>query len=432
MVELQRTYIKDLFGMKQGDVVSLKGWVYDSRDLRKVRFIILRDMTGRVQVTGISSETAPEIFEMMSKISRESAVEVVGKVQDSKQAQGGKEILPEKLTVLAEAANPLPMDVTDYSKTELPIRLDFRFLDLHREKAQAIFRIQSSILQAYREFMIKEKAIEALFPSIISASSEGGTELFKAKYFEKEIFLSQSCQLYKQMLACSMEKVFAVFTVWRAEKHNTIRHLNESRQMDYEEAFADDKKVMDVLGRCVQYMVKYVLENNQKELDLLGVKLVVPGVKYLTFQETKDLLKGKAHIGEDDLNGESEKALGEMFPDTVVFVYDWPLSGKPFYIWPKDGDPKAKLSNGFDAIYKGMEISSGGQRVHKPELLAERLKVKGLNPEDFKSYIDSFRYGAPPHAGWGMGVERITMLMLGLDNIREAVLFPRDRDRLTP
>ncbi|MBP7708394.1 aspartate--tRNA(Asn) ligase [Candidatus Pacearchaeota archaeon] len=433
MVELQRTQIKDVFTKANGEKVLLKGWVYDSRDLKKVRFIVLRDMTGRVQVTAVSKETDEATFNMMDKISRESVVEVVGIIKDCKQAPGGKEIAPEKITVLAQAENPLPIDVTDYSKTELPIRLDYRFLDLHREKIQSIFRVQSTILQAYREFMInEEKAIEALFPSIIGSSSEGGTELFKAKYFEKEVCLSQSCQLYKQMLACSMEKVFAVFTVWRAEKHNTLRHLNESRQMDYEEAFADDKKVMDVLGRCVQYIVKVVMERNKKELDLLEVKLVVPEIKYLTFAEVKTMLKGKAHVGEDDLNGESETALGEMFPDTIIFVHDWPLSGKPFYIWPKDGDPKAKLSNGFDAIYKGMEISSGGQRVHLPELLIERLKVKGLNPADFKSYIDSFRYGAPPHAGWGMGVERLTMLILGLKNIREAVLFPRDRDRLTP
>lgn len=429
---MERSYVSEALDKKPGEKVCLKGWVYDSRDLRKIRFIILRDKTGRAQVTGVSGETDKAVFDLMDKISRESVVEVIGVVKDCKQAPGGKEFAPEKITVLAQAENPLPIDVTDYSKTELPIRLDYRFLDLHREKAQAIFKVQSTILQAYHDFMKKEGAIEALFPSIIGSSSEGGTELFKAKYFEKEVCLSQSCQLYKQMLACSMEKVFAVFTVWRAEKHNTIRHLNESRQMDYEEAFADDKKVMDVLARCVQYIVDVVMKENKKELDLLEVKLKVPGVKYLTFEETANLLKGKAHVGKDDLTGEAEQALGEMFPDTIVFVHDWPLAGKPFYIMPKDGDPKAKLSNGFDAIYKGMEISSGGQRVHMPELLIERLKAKDLNPEQFKSYIDSFRYGAPPHAGWGMGVERLTMLILGLKNIREAVLFPRDRDRLTP
>jgi aspartyl-tRNA synthetase len=230
------------------------------------------------------------------------------------------------------------------------------------------------------------------------------------------------------MLACSMEKVFAVFTVWRAEKHNTIRHLNESRQFDYEQAFADEFVVMDVLARCVQYIVKKLLAENKKELELLEVKLKVPEVRYFTFTQVAEMMKGKVHVGKDDLSGEAEKALCEMYPDTIVFVHDWPLSGKPFYIMPKGKD----LSCGFDAIYKGMEISSGGQRVHLPELLIERLKVKKLNPKDFKAYIDSFRYGAPPHAGWGLGVERLTMVLLELNNIREAVLFPRDRDRLTP
>jgi aspartyl-tRNA synthetase len=277
--------------------------------------------------------------------------------------------------------------------------------------------------------MIKEDAVEALFPSLIGASSEGGTDVFEVKYFEKSALLSQSCQLYKQMLACSMEKVFAVFTVWRAEKHNTVRHLNESRQFDFEMAFADDKDVMDVLARCVQFMIERVMKDNQKELTLLNAKLVVPGVKYLTFAEVADLMKKhNIHVGEDDLSSEAEEKLGELYPETIVFVHDWPLSGKPFYIMPKGDD----LSYGFDAIYRGMEISSGGQRIHLPELLTERLKAKGLNPDHFKSYIDSFRYGAPPHAGWGAGIERLTMQILGLKNIREAVLFPRDRERLTP
>ena len=338
------------------------------------------------------------------------------------------------MEIIAEAKQPLPIDVSDHSKTELPKRLDFRFLDLHREKTQAIFKVNSAILQAYRDFMVEEGAVECLFPSIISSSSEGGTNLFKMKYFEKEAYLSQSCQLYKQMLACSMEKVFAVFPVWRAEKHNTIRHLNEARQFDFEMAFADDKVVMEVLGRCVQYIVKRVIEENKKELELLEVKLKIPSVKYMTFHEVSEIMKKhKCHVGKDDLSPESEKKLGELYSDTIVFVHDWPLSGKPFYIMPfEKGSKGEQLSKGFDAIYKGTEISSGGQRIHIPELLIERLKAKGLNPKDFKDYVDSFRYGAPFHAGWGLGVERLTMLILGLDNIREAVLFPRDRDRLSP
>lgn len=426
----ERRSIDSITVKDDGKKVTIAGWLYDSRALGKLKFLIIRDISGEIQVTGFKGETPDEVFKAMDKPTRESVVVISGKVKKSEKAPGGREISPESFEVLNEAANPLPIDVSDFSKTELPKRLDYRFLDLHRRRTQAIFKVQSSLLQAYRRFMVDEmKATEAEFPSIIGSSSEGGTELFSAQYFEKKAYLSQSCQLYKQMLACSMEKVFAVFTVWRAEKHNTVRHLNESRQFDYEQAFADEFVVMDVLARCVQFMVKYLLENNKQDLDLLGVNLKVPGVKYMTFEEVSTIMKKeKIHVGKDDLSGESEAKLGELYPDTIVFVHDWPLSGKPFYIMPKGKD----LSNGFDAIYKGMEISSGGQRVHLPALLTERLKVKGLNPKDFESYIDSFRYGAPPHAGWGLGVERLTMLVLGLNNIREAVLFPRDRDRLTP
>jgi len=428
---MERTLIADAF-KKKGKVL-LKGWVHDSRDLSKVKFLVLKDRSGRIQVTGINGKTPEKVFSLMDKINKESAVLIEGSVQDSPKAPGGKEILPDKIEIIAEADVNLPIDVSDFSKTELPKRIDYRFLDLHRDKAQAIFKIQSTLLQSYRKFMTEEGAIEAIFPSIISSSSEGGTELYPLKYFEKSAYLSQSCQLYKQMLACSMEKVFAVFTVWRAEKHNTVRHLNESRQFDFEMCFADDKIVMDVLAKCVQFMVKEVIEVRKNELDLLNVQLKVPKVKYMTFKETNDLLKkNKIVTNEHDLTGEGEKKLNELFPDTIVFVHDWPMAGKPFYIMPKDSKADAVLSNGFDAIYNGMEISSGGQRVHIPELLEKRLKVKGLNPKDFKSYIDSFRFGAPPHAGWGVGVERLTMVLLGLPNIREAVLFPRDRERLTP
>ena len=429
----KRTYIKDAFS-KKGEV-ELFGWVHDSRDLSKVRFIVLRDITGRMQIVGVKGETTDNIFEFMNTIPRESVIRVKGTLKESKQAPGGKELLPIDIEVISYAEHPLPIDVSDHSKTELPKRLDYRFIDLHRERAQAIFKVNHTILQAYHEFMNNEGAIEAIFPSIIGASSEGGTEVYPVQYFEKKALLSQSCQLYKQMLACSMEKVYAVFTVWRAEKHNTVRHLNESRQFDFEMAFADDKVVMDVLGRCVQHIVKVVIEKHQKELEMYGVKLKVPEVKYLTFHEVVEIMKKhKCHVGKDDLSPESEKKLGELYPDTIVFVHDWPLSGKPFYIMPSDkkGPNGEQLSNGFDAIYKGMEISSGGQRIHIPNLLIERFKAKKMKVENFKDYIDSFRYGAPMHAGWGMGVERMTMLIMGLPNIREAVLFPRDRDRLTP
>ena len=429
---MNRNYVKEVFDLKEGDEVCLKGWVYDSRDLKKIRFIVLRDISGRVQVTGIDGKTPKDVFELMDNLKRESVVEVVGKIKNTNQAPGGKEILPSKISVISPAED-LPIDVSDYSKTELPKRLDYRFLDLHNIKTQAIFKIQSTIMTAFREFMISEGALEAALPSIISSSSEGGTELFPVDYFDRKAFLSQSCQLYKQMLACSIEKVFTIFTVWRAEKHNTVRHLNEARQLDFEMAFVDEFPVMDILAKSVQYIIKQVIEKNADELKALDVKLKVPKVKYMTFFDVVEIMKKeKIKMPKYDLNGDSEKKLGELYPDTIVFVHDWPEEGRGFYIMPKTDEEGRKVSHGFDAIYQGMEISSGGQRVHLPELLSKRLKVKGLKPENFQSYIDSFKYGAPPHGGFGIGLERLTMLILGLENIREAVLFPRDRDRLVP
>lgn len=425
---MDRVYIKDAFS-KKGEV-EIYGWVHDVRDLSKIRFIVLKDVTGRIQVTGLKGETSESLFELMNSISRESVISVKGKLKDSKQAPGGKEILPTEIKIIANAEHPLPLDVSDHSKTELPKRLDYRFLDLHREKIQAIFKIQSTISMSFREHFANKGFIEFQPPSIISSASEGGTELFEAKYFEKKAFLAQSPQLYKQMVACSpIEKVFTITPVWRAEKHNTVRHLNECRQMDIEMAFADQTIVMKQLEEVVKDMVEKVIEKNKNELELLGIKLKVPKAKYLSYDETVKLLEVK--YGED-LNPENERELCRKFPDSIVFVHSWPSQIKPFYIMPKDQKADAKLSEGFDAIYMGQEITSGGQRIHIPELLEKRLKAKGLNPKDFKHYIDSFRHGAPPHGGWSIGLERFTAGLLQLDNIREACIFPRDRDRLSP
>lgn len=370
-----------------------------------------------------------KIFEQIDKIPRESVVSIEGKAVKSKQAPGGIEIAPEKIEVLGTAEQPLPIDVSDFSKTELPKRLDYRFLDFHRRKTQAIFKIQSEIASSFREHFKSKGFIEMQPPCIISAASEGGTELFPVQYFEQKAYLAQSPQLYKQMLACSMEKTFMITPVWRAEKHNTPRHINEIRQMDIEAAFMNQTSVMKEIEYVVQHIVKKVIENCKPELEELGIKLKVPNAVYLAYEDAIKKVGGKPG---DDFTPEEEKKLGIMYPGDIVFTHSWPASIKPFYIMPKGEDPKAKYSEGFDALYGGMEISSGGQRIHLPKLLIERIKAKGLNPKNFKSYIDSFRYGAPPHAGWSIGLERLTQVICGLDNIKEATMFPRDRDRLVP
>jgi len=419
---MERTLIKDL---KKGKAL-VKGWVHEVRDLGKIRFVIIRDISGLIQITATEEDIA---FEDM-KQNKENVISVEGEVKKSEKAPTGLEIFPEKITLLAKAKQPLPIDVSDFSKTSLPIRLDYRFLDLHNRKRQAIFKIQSEIANLFREYFRKNDFVEMQPPSIISSASEGGTELFEAKYFEKKAYLAQSPQLYKQMVACSMEKTFTITPVWRAEKHNTVRHINEARQMDIEMAFSNQETVMKELEKAAQYIVKNIIKNCEEELKYLKLKLKIPKAKYISYSDTIKLLrKNKIEIVDgEDLSPEAERKLSELYPDTIVFVHSWPINLKPFYIMPLN----ESISAGFDAIYQGMEISSGGQRVHIPELLIERLKSKGLDPKNFESYINSFRYGAPEHGGWSIGLERFTQTLLNLDNIREATMFPRDRDRLTP
>ncbi|MGC9309345.1 MAG: aspartate--tRNA(Asn) ligase [Candidatus Nanoarchaeia archaeon] len=422
--------IQEVFKEKSGKEVKTRGWVYDTRDLKKLKFLILKDATNRIQITGLQNKTPKKIFESLDKISRESVIEITGELKSSKQAPGGKEILPKTLEIIAQAKQPLPIDVSDFSKTDLPKRLDYRFLDFHREKTQAIFKIQTEISNAFREYFYNLGFIEMQPPCIISSSSEGGTDLFPVKYFEKKAFLAQSPQLYKQMIACSIGKTFMITPVWRAEKHNTTRHINEIRQMDIEVAFTNQEEIMKYLEEVVKHIVKRVLEKCKKELDLLEVKdLKIPKAVYLSYEEAAKKVGLK--FG-DDFTPEQEKKLCKMYPNTIVFTHSWPVEEKPFYIMPQNENAESKLSCGFDALYKGIEISSGGQRIHLPDLLEKILKKKDLNPKDFKSYIDSFRYGAPPHSGWSIGLERLTQIICNLSNIKEATMFPRDRDRLEP
>lgn len=421
----------ELRGKDAGKKISLAGWVETHRIQGKLSFILLKDSSGIVQIF-----LNPELTKQLGEISRESIVQVEGLVKKRPENQVKKEMETGEIEVSAEKAvlvnkaEPLPIDISFDTTTNFDKRLDFRFVDFHRPRIQAIFKIQNEIANSFREYFYKNGFVEMQSPCVISAASEGGTELFPVQYFEKKAYLAQSPQLYKQMLACSFEKTVTITPVWRAEKHNTPRHINEIRQMDIEAAFYDQMSIMKELEKAVKHIVQKVLANCKKELDLLGVKdLKIPGGVYISYEETMKKIKGT--MGED-LTPEQERQLCAMYPGDIIFVHSWPTSIKPFYIMPKDEDPEAEYSEGFDALYGGTEISSGGQRIHLPELLIKRLKVKGLNPNDFKSYVDSFRYGAPPHAGWSIGLERITQVICKLDNVKEATMFPRDRDRITP
>ncbi|MBI2045406.1 aspartate--tRNA(Asn) ligase [Candidatus Pacearchaeota archaeon] len=423
----KRSYISEI---KTGESVILKGWCYEVRSMAKMAFILLRDSSGIVQCIAKDSSLVKEI----SSLTLESVVEVHGKVKkaDVKADISRKdvEVEIEKLVFLAKA-DKLPIQVNEKAVvSELPSRLDNRSLDVRKPRISAIFSIQSTIANAFREFFYGKRFIEIQPPAIIATSTEGGTDMFEVKYFENKAYLAQSPQLYKQLMAISLEKVFSTSAVWRAEKHDTSKHINEIRQMDIEVAFANDLEVMKYLEEVVKHITRKVIENNKHELEILKVKLKVPEAKYLKYSEAIALMNkhGIKMKDGDDFEPEAERKLCELFPNCIVFTYEWPLAIKPFYIWPKDG----KVSGGFDALYGGIEIASGGQRIHVPELLIKQIKSKGLKPESFKWYIDAFRYGAPMHAGWSIGLERMTQTLLGLDNIREATLFPRDRRRLTP
>jgi aspartyl-tRNA synthetase len=426
---MKKIFVEDI-KKKNLKEIRLLGWVHDYRDLKNNKFIILRDSTGSVQCI-IKNK---DLFEKFKDISLESVIEVYGTLKKAEIKSEFVDIKDKEIEVkdfeILEKAERVPIPIKDKIETELSKRINFRYIDVRKPEVLAIFKIQSCIVNSFREFFLKKNFIEIQPPSIIATATEGGTELFKVKYFERDAYLAQSPQLYKQLMAISLERVFCVVPVWRAEKHNTIRHLNEIRQMDIEVAFCDDFDVMKILEECVFYIIKKVKKECKEELRKLDKKISVNKAKYLSYKEATEILRKKGieiSYGED-FTPETEKKICEIFKDSLVFVHSWPNLLKPFYIMPKDEE----ISCGFDALMNGIEISSGGQRINKYDLLIKRLKEKNLNLENFEFYVNAFRYGAPKHAGWSIGLERFTMALLKLENIREACLFPRDRERLTP
>jgi len=414
--------------------MQINGWVEEIRNLGGIKFIKLHTTSGDIQVTLPKKKVSKEVFELADKITRQSALSVTGEIQNNKEAPGGKEMIPKKIDVVNFAETPLPLEPSEKTPAELETRLDWRFLDFRTEKSLSIFKIQNEILRSFREFLTKEGFLEIQPPCVISSASEGGADLFKVPYFEKQAYLAQSPQLYKQMGAISFGKVFTVVPVWRAEKFNKPTHLNEIRQMDIEMSFIESEEdAMKVLEEVFVYILKSVQKNCKDQLKVLNRELKIPKLplKRITYTQAVEGLKKageKMEWGEDFSKLQEEK-LPKIFGDTF-FIKEWPCKIKAFYTMPYEEDKK--ICRAFDLIYDGLEISSGTQRIHIPDLLTKRIKECGLNPNDFKYYIDCFRYGAPPHAGWSIGLERITAKITGMNNVRECCMFPRDRNRLTP
>lgn len=427
--------IKDAF--KKKGKVEVRGWVYDTRDLSKIRFLILRDGTARIQVTGIKGKTNEAIFKEMKSISRESVVSVKGTLKPSKQAPGGKEILPDKIEILAKAGAKLPIDTSDHSKTELPKRLDYRFLDTRRKQITPIFKVRSCIYKNIVAFFAKENFTIINTPKITTIGLESGADSFDVRYFNKKASLAQSPQFYKQMFVMGgFGRVMEIGAVYRAEKSHTTRHLTEFTGVDFEmEIKKDENDVMDVIEQMMKYVVANVKKECVEELKELKIELKVPkNIPRIPMSELKKILakKGKKLKENDDLDAEAEEMIGkyilEKYKEEFVFVTRYPWDVRPFYHMKPDSEPNSTRS--FDLLWRGVEVATGAQREHRIDILKKQAKDKGIPLDGI--YAEIFKYGAVPHGGVGFGLDRLTQRMLNLDNTREAVLLPRDPERLTP
>jgi len=416
-----------------GKEVVVTGRVGDVRDLGGIKFFVLSDSSGSVQITALKAKSDPDIISKISSLTQESSVAVKGKVVLAKQAPGGVEIVPSELHILNLAATPLPLDPMGRVRANLDTRLDARALDLRRPESLAIFKIRHLVLQTARDYLISEGFVEVQTPKIVATATESGAALFPISYFDREAFLSQSPQLYKEVLTGSLERVFEVGPIFRAEEHDTPRHLNEATSIDIEAAYTNADGAMDILEELTYRVFTQVKSKCKDELKALNREMKVPKKPFprLTYDEVLQKLDAvgmKVPWGED-LPTPAEKKLAEIVEE-AYFIVDWPLKIKPFYTMPHGKNQK--LSEAFDLMYGEVELSSGGTRIHQYDMLVQRLKEKGMNPESFESHLLSYKYGLPPHAGWGLGLDRLTMVITGVDNVRECVLFPRDRKRLTP
>ncbi len=412
------------------------GWVHEVRDLGGLAFFLIRDRTGILQVTIPKKKASEAVLAAAKKVSRESVVRIAGTIKAMEKAPGGRELVPDSFEIISLAGTPLPLDVSEKVGAELDTRLDARFLDVRRPRVAAVFQIRSAAMHAAHNYFHKEGFISITTPKIVAAATEGGTELFPIAYFDKEAFLNQSPQLYKQMMmAGGFEKVCEIGPIFRAEEHNTTKHLNEATSIDIEVSYADHHEVMKILEDLIIKIYEYVNRSCSDQLSNLEcTDFTVPKAPFtrLPYREAIEIAQRTCSepikYG-DDISAAAEHAIGDEM-GAHYFITDGPTEIRPYYAMPYEDDPS--ICKAFDLMHPRMELASGAERVHQYDLLVQQIKKKGLNPESFEFYLRPFRYGMPPHAGWGLGAERLIMTMLGLSNVREAVLFPRDMHRLVP
>src|ERR671914_238191 len=427
--DIKRThYARQVDGTLVGQQVRVGGWIEDIRDIGKLAFVTIRDVTGLCQVIVTGGN-----LQFAMQAPRQSAVTATGIVQESKARDFTVEVKVSEFTVLTEALHPLPIDPTGRVESAIDKRLDARALDLRNPRIAAIFRLRSAGLKIIRDALSSQGFIEVNTPKIIGSASEGGANLFGFEYFGKrKAYLAQSPQLYKEQLMVGLDRVFEIGPYFRAENSHTVRHLSEFTSVDIEAAFLDYEDVMDILEKVVRKVAIEFSEKYKPDLQEAGAKEIsLAKIERLTYEQCLEELAKEGEKLEfgDDLSDSALRKLGSLHPG-FYFIMDWPLKLKPFYIHGKEED--VRLSKSFDFQYNYLELASGGRRLHEPTKLRTRLTEQGLNPAAFEDHLKAFEWGMPPHSGWGLGYDRLMMVLTGAQNVREVVLYPRDTERLTP
>ena len=411
------------------------GWVSSVRDHGNIQFIIIKDLTGEVQVTAKKSEVGDRLFSIIRDIKEHTSLAVRGRVRPEEKAPTGAEIIPDEIRAFSIAKRAPPFMTTGKtSQVGIDTRLDLRAVDLRRSYLGAVFRIRQTVVNSVREFLARQQFLEVSTPKMIATATEGGAALFPIFYYDREAFLAQSPQLYKEQLRMAFESVFEIGPIFRAEPSRTNRHLSEAISIDIEKAFSDYGDVMSLLERMIVNIIDSVKERNASDLKFLGIQmpaLELPFPKY----SYSDLIDKLQEAGErvqwgDDISPQVLKSLSDERTDGFYFIVDWPTSVKPFYVKPGADDPK--VCESFDLMHGPLEISSGSTRINRRDQLVERMQKQGLRSDAFDYHVRVFDYGMPPHAGFGLGLERLMMALVGIENIRDATFYPRDIDRLAP
>ncbi|QUC65473.1 aspartate--tRNA(Asn) ligase [Nitrosopumilus sp. K4] len=423
-------YSNELDSSKDGQEVTVMGWILTIRGHGNITFATIKDKFGQISIVAKKGECPDEVREKLSSLKAHSSIAVVGKVKASEKAPSGYEIVPSELRVFSEVEKIPPFEPVAKTVKNIDTRLEVRPIDLRRQVLQHIFNVRSLVLKSIRDYFYNQNFTEINTPKMIATATEGGAALFPIFYYNKEAFLAQSPQLYKEQLTMSFEKVFEIAPIFRAEPSRTNRHLAEAISIDLEEAFVDYNDVMtrieDIVKISISTVKEYVKENPDAEFTMPELPDNIPRYSYDELVDKMQKAGAKTEWG-DDLYPSNLKKIGL---EGFYFIKDWPMGPKPFYV--KVNKENQKISESFDLMFGDLELSSGSTRIEKRNELEERMKNKGMKTDAFEYHLGAFDYGVPPHAGCGIGLERLIMALTGTENIRDVTFYPRDVDRLTP